>query len=761
MQTATQNISIRLTVIGGNDSRKQITLTGDAAVQAMQRIKESTAPASRSLLAVNVAGEQLRYGLENLSSGAGTLGLSLARLGPAGLALAAILGTLGIAAAGAIREFKEAEQATNLLTAALQTTGNVAGVTVKEIQQLGEAVEETTLFKKEEILKAGAALTSYGNIQEDVFKRALVLSTDLATRLGGDVASAADLLGAALENPEKGLGRLDRKFQDLDEAQKEAIANFIKVGDVASAQAVILSHLEEKTRTLAESQAQGLTGAANKLGDAWDNLLESFGNSINESSALQASLSGLTFIVEKLNKAVDNSPLAKKNRLEEEIKDLSGSFGTRLDEFVLGSAPGLEAKKRELAEINRKLAEEEKKAADEKADALKAADEKRATDRNEALLIIEKDYQKKYKDAALSEREKLIDEAKQAKARIDALFKDERNADGAKKANAAVEANLKAQLAKLDRPAIEQRAQQSDAARKRAIEEINRGILQTKPSFDVAKQALDDWKAKLIEDLGGASAENQKYIDLIEQIYNVKLKDIYYKSLLDSKKWEDGASRALKRYADEATNAAKNSERVFTNAATKIEDALVDAVSTGEFSMKKLGDLIQDIQQDILRSFIRQNITGPIAAGLGDFLGLGSGSGGGSGGGGIFGNIFGSLFGSSSGGSSGGGFFSGLGSFFSGLFHEGGVVGETLAGRRAVPAHAFIGARRYHNGLMPDEFPAILQKGETVLPKNTRMGGNNIVFNISTPNAQSFMDSRGQIMAKFAGEMQRSRTRNS
>lgn len=757
---AIQNIAIRIGLIGAEEAARKMDRFGGSFDTAVAKIKNATAPASRSLLAVNVVTEQLRYGMENLSTGAGTLGLSLSRLGPVGLAAAAILGSLGLAAAGAIREFKEAEQATNLLTAALQTTGNVAGVTVKEIQQLGEAVEETTLFKKEEILKAGAALTSYGNIQEDVFKRALVLSTDLATRLGGDVASAADLLGAALENPEKGLGRLDRKFQDLDEAQKEAIANFIKVGDVASAQAVILSHLEEKTRTLAESQAQGLTGAANRLSDAWDNLLESFGNSINESSALQASLSGLTFIIEKLNKAVDNSPLAQKKRLEEEINDLEGSFGVRLDQAILGSAPGLDAKKRQLAEINRKLAEEAKKDADEKAEALKAADEKRAKDRNEALLVIEKDYQKKYKDAALSEREKLIEEAKQAKERIDALFRDDRNSDAAKKANTAVDANLKAQLAKLDRPAIEQRAQQNDAARKRAIEEINRGILQTKPSFDVAKQALDDWKAKLIEDLGGASAENQKYIDLIEQIYNVKLKDIYYKSLLDSKKWEDGAARALKRYADEATDAAKNSERVFTNAAQKIEDSLVDALSSGEFSLKKLGDLIQDIEKDILRSFIRQNITGPIADGLGSILGGGSGGSSG-GGGGIFGNLFSSLFGSSSGGSSGGGFFSGIGSFFSSLFHEGGVVGETLAGRRAVPAHAFIGARRFHNGLMPDEFPAILQKGETVLPKNTRMGGNNIVFNITTPNAQSFMDSRGQIMAKFAGEMQRSRTRNS
>jgi len=48
--------------------------------------------------------------------------------------------------------------------------------------------------------------------------------------------------------------------------------------------------------------------------------------------------------------------------------------------------------------------------------------------------------------------------------------------------------------------------------------------------------------------------------------------------------------------------------------------------------------------------------------------------------------------------------------------HSGGVVG--LAGTpMMVPAGTFIGAPRLHNGLAPDEFPAILQKGETVLPR--------------------------------------------
>jgi hypothetical protein len=35
----------------------------------------------------------------------------------------------------------------------------------------------------------------------------------------------------------------------------------------------------------------------------------------------------------------------------------------------------------------------------------------------------------------------------------------------------------------------------------------------------------------------------------------------------------------------------------------------------------------------------------------------------------------------------------------------------------------FATAPRLHNGLMADEFPAVLQKGETVLPKGVRAGG--------------------------------------
>lgn len=729
MATATQNISIRIAVVDGDKVRRELTLTGEAGQRALAKIKEATAPATKSLAAVNVVGEQVRYGMENLAGGSGTLGASLIRLGPVGLAAAAAIGTLGLAVAGGIREFKEAEQALNQLNAALKATDFSSGVTSAQITALGEAVEGNTLFKKEAIQQAAASLTSFQNVAGETFTRALKLSADLAVRLGTDVPSAADMLGKSLEAPEEGLGRLARKFSDLSPAQKTVIENFVKQGDVAAAQAVILEHLESKTKGLAEAQAQGLTGAADSLSDAWDDLLESFGRTISESGAAQTSLNLLTKAVRGLQEAINPTREQRKSELEEEISRLKDSFGTKVDQFVLGSAPVLEEKKRELQKINDELAAEQKKADEDIQNARTSAEKAAAERRNNQLLELQKKYLKEYEDVTLTAQQKILRDAEERRKQIIALNKGDTNSDAAKEALAALNASTKAKIADANKQDAKSAPKDdSEEKRKRAIEEINRGILQTKPSFDVAKQALDDWKARVIEDLGGATEANQKYVDLIEQIYSVKLKDIYNKSLLDSDKWEDGASRALKRYADQATNAAKNAEDLFGSAASKVEDTLVDMVTTGEFSFKKLGDLVQSIEQDILRMFIRQQITGPIAGALGDFV---KGSGG---------DIFGSIF--------------------SSIFHDGGVVGASSVARRAVPSHLFAGAPRFHNGLMPDEFPAILQKGETVLPRNSKMGGNNITFNITTPNAQSFMDSQGQIMSKLATQLGRHKSRN-
>lgn len=800
MATATQNISIRIAVIDGDKTRREMTLVGEEGKRALQKIREATAPASKTLVAVNVVSQQFRSELENLAGSAGTVGTTLARLGPVGLALAAVFGTVTLATVKGIAAFKEAEQSANKLATALKATEFAAGVTAREISALATELQKTTLFSDEQAQDAASGLIYFGNITGETLERAIRLSLDFAQAFGTDVSTAAQQVGKSLQDPADGMGRLQNKVGDLTTEQKELIKQFLEANNVAAAQNIILDKLSGTIGGQAEGQNQGLTGATNALSDEWGDLLEEIGKTASESSVAVGGINLLASAIRELRLAIAPTRDEELKDLQSEIAGYQTSLGGRLDAYFGLEAPNISNAKKRLRELNEEIAAEQLQAEKEKQEALRKARDAAAERDKSALLAIEKDFQQKFKDITQTERERAVEEAETAKRRIDALFKDNRNSEAADRARSAVNASLSAKLAKIDdeaaRPArqlaeanqkvveslekrlqveslsdpkkrfvqaeldklnanatdeyrqrvkelsaaiydkqkAEQDSKEASEAHERAIEELNRELLELKPSYDTAKQALDEWKEKMIQDLGGVTEENRRFIEQLEQLYNLKLKEIYDKSLQDSNKWEDGAVRALNRYAEEATNAAKNAEEVFGSASKKIEDTLVDMVSTGEFSFKKIGDLIQSIQQDILRSFIRQNITGPIASELGGLLGGGGG-----------------------GASGGGGFFS---SIFSSIFHSGGVVAETMAARRAVPAHVFMGAPRFHDGLMPDEFPAILQKGETVLPKGMKQAAPQVVMNISTPNAQSFMDSRGQVMAKFASEMQRYRLRN-
>lgn len=86
-----------------------------------------------------------------------------------------------------------------------------------------------------------------------------------------------------------------------------------------------------------------------------------------------------------------------------------------------------------------------------------------------------------------------------------------------------------------------------------------------------------------------------------------------------------------------------------------------------------------------------------------------------------------SLLGSGLSGGVSAGTLGGTGGVLGGLYHSGGLVGSHSVTRSVDPA-LFHGAPRYHTGgiagLMPDEVPAILQRGERVLPRGHSAGGN-------------------------------------
>jgi hypothetical protein len=96
----------------------------------------------------------------------------------------------------------------------------------------------------------------------------------------------------------------------------------------------------------------------------------------------------------------------------------------------------------------------------------------------------------------------------------------------------------------------------------------------------------------------------------------------------------------------------------------------------------------------------------------------------------------------------------GLGAMFSsllgGLFkapvaHSGMAPNGQPATSRMVSPAVFLNAPRLHDGLKPDEFPAILQRGEGVTPKGYKGGGNVVYMTVQASDADSFRRSDRQI----------------
>lgn len=199
-----------------------------------------------------------------------------------------------------------------------------------------------------------------------------------------------------------------------------------------------------------------------------------------------------------------------------------------------------------------------------------------------------------------------------------------------------------------------------------------------------------------------------------------------------SKGWKDFREQSVTAFT-----AARDSVTQFTDSATDYLSNVFFDVIQGKF--ENLKDYFRSFCMSILKIFtdmLAQMVVKQAASDLG----------------GLFGSI-GSLFGLAGGAGSGAAAAAGssytassLGSVFSSglMFHSGGTVGVTAAPRRFVPALTFAGAPRLHNGLLPDEFPAILQRGETVIPKGQSSANGSLQQNVNVTivaaDAKSFSD---------------------
>jgi tape measure domain-containing protein len=172
--------------------------------------------------------------------------------------------------------------------------------------------------------------------------------------------------------------------------------------------------------------------------------------------------------------------------------------------------------------------------------------------------------------------------------------------------------------------------------------------------------------------------------------------------------WTDGVKSALEDFQNYATDVSGNVETVMYDSLNGVSDCIADFVATGKASWSDLErSIVQSITNMTTKYLMAQTLMGGGSfegGNVGGLIGMGIDL--------FTGSSFnvGGAAGTSTG--TGGGFNMGNG-VVTGL-HNGGIAGQEATFRRSVDMSMFHGAPRFHDGLLPDEFPAILKRGEGV-----------------------------------------------
>lgn len=244
-------------------------------------------------------------GLQGASKVADTFSTKMQNIGKGMMKVGGLMTaglTLPIAAFGAssVQSFMDAESAMADLEATLISTGGAAGVTIEQLTEHATALQKVTKFSDEAIMSGQGMLLTFLNIGEDIFPQATEAMLNMAEKFGS-VEQASIQLGKALNDPVGGVAALRRVGIQLTDAQEEQIKKFVEMGDVASAQKVILAELETQFGGLAVAMGDTTAGKIEQFKNQLDDVKETIGAALLP--VLIRFLEAVTPLVEKFANA--------------------------------------------------------------------------------------------------------------------------------------------------------------------------------------------------------------------------------------------------------------------------------------------------------------------------------------------------------------------------------------------------------------------------------------------------------------------------
>lgn len=677
-----------------------------------------------------------------------------------------VIGAAGAFVAAAVAAGVSWANAQTRIELALTGVGARAGVTAEAINRISLEVAKSGDLSVSEARNMGIALASTGKISEEILRKAVGLGKNVALVFGTDAKGAAEILTRALADPWRGVDDLNQRLGAWDGKTTDLVKSLSTQGRVLEAQRTIIEGVQ--------GAVEGATEKTNIWTRAWDELSNkvsdyygSFGSRVDRAAGDISPLEKLEIALKNMEAVLDSlerrraifgllaGDQSDADAVIENVRKLGQAYGdlfddaqrnekiTRLNTLsgdTIKLARSLEPFQSELQKARDQLGFLSSGKGDTEAFSRLSATQQ--TTVNNAIEALKQKVALGERDLALSQKLYGVESQRlgQAKEDYDLALQNMRAHSTAEK----VEATYREALANARRGGgSEQDAVgQAQLKREQKIAEIIEQ--QSEAMRDRQYQAQVSIQQNELENsLIGRSVDVSTRLTAQFQLLSAAKQEAFKNRTTVSIAEEVQALADAERMARDALNRAQQSVRndlAFSGdqlGRTPIEHAvysrmqsaglldngrIVGAQNEMTAAQIRLNEELQrsiDVQKGFASTFLHDMLEAKSATeALADALNELASK--------ILDNSLDTLFAGLTrvGGVPTGGLFGG--NILAGVLHDGGVAGVDGA-RRSVSPALFASAPRYHGGgvagLKHDEVPAVLQRGEVVLPRGYSGGG--------------------------------------
>ena len=212
-------------------------------------------------------------GIDSITGKLGALNIGALAVGAAFTALTGFL-------VSSVKAAADAEKIQAQLGAVLKSTGGVAGMTAKSVNDLATSLSKVTPFEDDAIVSGENLLLTFTNIGKNVFPDATKTILDMSQALGQDLKSSAIQLGKALQDPITGITALRRVGVNFSDSQQEVIKSLVQSGKLEEAQKLILKELQTEFGGSAEAAGKTFAGQLQILQNNLQNIEETVGGAL-------------------------------------------------------------------------------------------------------------------------------------------------------------------------------------------------------------------------------------------------------------------------------------------------------------------------------------------------------------------------------------------------------------------------------------------------------------------------------------------------